>query len=73
MDDLLVQQQQQQEVRQEGLASLRASIQEELQPVKEQLHDEALAALQSDVAQQVEVVCHALLRSCFANCHSVHS
>ncbi|KAL3158420.1 hypothetical protein ABBQ38_010655 [Trebouxia sp. C0009 RCD-2024] len=47
-------QQQQQKLREEALASLRASIQEQLRPQKQLLHDEALAALQSDVAQQVQ-------------------
>ncbi|KAL3160123.1 hypothetical protein ABBQ32_010898 [Trebouxia sp. C0010 RCD-2024] len=47
-------QQQQQKLREEALASLRASIQEQLRPQKQLLHDEALAALQSDVSQQVQ-------------------
>ena len=58
VNDVLEQQQDQQsqqQVRQEALASLRAAIEEELQPLREQLHDEAVAALQSNVAQLVQV------------------
>lgn len=45
----------QQQVRQEALASLRASIEEEVQPLRQQLHHEALDALQDSVAQLVQV------------------
>ena len=50
----LTEQEQQQQLRQAALASQRASIEEELQPQRQLLHDQALADLQRDVAQEVE-------------------
>ena len=78
VDDLLLQQQdeqQRQQARQEALASLKASIAEELRPQRQQLHDAALAALHSEVANQVQAsmqICSAVSWP-FPGRHFMHS
>lgn len=52
-------QQQQQKARQEALAALRVSVQEEVQHQRQQLRDEAVVAMQNEIAESVQVNCRA--------------
>ncbi len=45
----------QQQIRQQALSALQASIEEELQPQRKQLREQALAAMESEVTSSLQV------------------
>ena len=58
IDDVTLQQEQQlqqQQIRQQALSALQASIEEELQPQRKQLREQALAAMENEVTSSLQV------------------